>query len=241
MSEQRKIIGVLETGRPPESLSEDYPDYPTMVADWLSPVDADFKFFAALDGELPASPAECDLWVITGSRFGVYEGHPWIPQLEDFVRACHSASRPMVGICFGHQLIAQALGGVVGKSDKGWGLGVTSYPAQNWPKELGHTEPSLDIQAYHQDQVETAPPGAQVISSTDFCPISALWYPGFAITVQGHPEFKSDYFQALMGVRRGGTVTDQQADAALETQTRPINPEWLAETVRKVFLSNNQE
>ena len=108
------VIGILETGRPPEDLAPEHGNYPMMVQDWLDLPEAKFISFAALDGELPKDPRMADLWVITGSRFGVYEGHPWIAPLEGFVRACRDAGVPMVGICFGHQVIAQALGGDVG-------------------------------------------------------------------------------------------------------------------------------
>lgn len=236
MAQPLPRIGILETGRPPENLASTYPDYPKMVANWLAPIDADFISIAILDGELPQNPRDCDLWVITGSKHGVYENHPWIAPIETFIRSCRDENVPMVGICFGHQLIAQALGADVRKSEKGWGLGVTSYPLKDWPAELGAMPETLDIQAYHQDQVQTVPEGAQVIASTDFCPISALWYPGFAVTVQGHPEFESDYFQDLIKIRKGTLLTEQEAQIALESQSRPTNQSALAQVVKHALL-----
>ena len=230
-------IGILETGRPPQELESEFPDYPTMVANWLAPIQAEFKSYAALDGELPNTPTDCDLWIITGSRFGVYERLDWVTALENFVRECHAAVQPMIGICFGHQLIAQALGGEVRKSDKGWGLGVETYPIANWPKELGHAPQSLNLQSYHQDQVERVPDGAQILAGTDFCPVGALWYPGFALTVQGHPEFESDYFKSLVHLRRGSTLTAADADDALKSQSKPTNADWLSRVVQK-FIFN---
>ena len=115
-------IGVLETGRPPAELVEEFVSYPKMMADWLAPLGGSVASWAALDGELPSGPNEADLWVITGSKFGVYEDHAWIRALEQFVRDCRDADRPMVGICFGHQVIAKALGGTVVKPDKAGAL-----------------------------------------------------------------------------------------------------------------------
>ncbi|MEJ5219458.1 hypothetical protein WG622_14470 [Cognatishimia sp. D5M38] len=120
---KRLSIGVLETGRPPEELAGRYSNYPAMVAAWLAELDADFSDYAVLDGQIPSSPREHDLWVITGSKFGAYEDHPWIAPLEDFIRSCRAAGQPMFGICFGHQIIAQALGARFGNPTKAGGLG----------------------------------------------------------------------------------------------------------------------
>ncbi len=237
MTNERFIVGVLETGRPPENLAKTFPDYPAMVADWLSPVDTVFRSHAILDGRFPTAPEDCDLWVVTGSRYGAYEDHDWIAPLEAFIRACRAAGRPMVGICFGHQIIAQALGGTVRKSDRGWGLGVTSYPVSDWPEALGGAPDRFDMQAFHQDQVESPPEGAQVIAATAFCPNAALWYPGFALTVQGHPEFSSAYVSALLRERRGSLLRTEEADRALASQSAQTNADMLGRIVRNTFLN----
>ena len=227
MSTKKLRIGILETGRPPEELAANHGDYPGMVADWLTPFNAEFSSYAALDGELPKSPEECDLWVITGSRFGVYEGHDWIAPLEAFIRDCRDAGKKMIGICFGHQIIAQALGGKVEKSDKGWGLGVHRYDLVDWPEALGPPPDTFNIQAYHQDQIVKPPEGAEQIARSDFCEYAALWYPGFAITVQGHPEFAKRDTSELLESRRGTVLSDAdanqgQANMVYETTRREL-------------------
>ena len=235
MSKQ-PVIGILETGRPPEDLAPLHGNYPKMVQDWLDVPGAEFISFAALDGELPDYPCVADLWVITGSRFGVYDGDPWIAALEGFVRACRDAAVPMVGICFGHQVIAQALGGDVGKSDKGWGLGVHDYTPHDWPEALGQAPEKISIQAYHQDQVFTPPDGAETIASSDFCEHAALWYPGFALTVQGHPEFGKPYTQALLESRRGTVLKPEEVDVAQGTMDKDVTRADLARIVREHLL-----
>ncbi len=232
MTAKKLTIGILETGRPPEALAAEHGDYPAMVARWLAPLEADFRSHAVLDNAFPRSPEECDLWVITGSRFAVYEDHPWIPPLEAFIRASREAGRRMIGICFGHQIIAQALGGRVAKSDKGWGLGVHDYEPCNWPRELGPAAGRISLQAYHQDQVEEMPAGARRIARSDFCENAVIWYPGFALTVQGHPEFSRSYVRALLQSRRGTGLTPEEADRGLASTDRPDNPEILAELIR---------
>lgn len=230
------IIGVLETGRPPEELIADHGDYPAMVAAWIGGGDVEYRNFAALEGVLPDSPAEADLWVITGSRFGAYEDHPWIPPLEDFIRACRDAGRPMMGICFGHQIIAQALGGAVRKSAKGWGLGIHDYAPVNWPEALGPAPETLAIQAFHQDQVEEVPEGAERIAQSDFCENAALWYPGFALTVQGHPEFATPFARALLEARKGTVLDPGDVAAAQAGMGRGDTRADLARLIRARLL-----
>jgi GMP synthase-like glutamine amidotransferase len=230
-------IGVLETGRPPEDLAPEFGDYPSMVADWLSPLAAETTRYASLDGNLPTDPAECDLWVVTGSKFGVYEAHDWIPPLEQFIRDIRDAGRKMVGICFGHQLIAQALGGVVNKSAKGWALGVHQYETVNWPAPLGTDPGKIVLQAYHQDQVDVIPDGAIRIAQSDFCPNAALWYPGFAVTVQGHPEFAKPYTSALLESRRGTILSDADVDQGQRNMALTTNRNQLAVLIRNGLKS----
>jgi len=231
------VIGILETGRPPEELAAKHGNYPDMVRAWLDLPGARYRSFAVLDGDIPQDPRAADLWVVTGSRFGVYEGHDWIAPAEAFIRACRDAAVPMVGICFGHQLIAQALGGVVQKSDKGWGVGVHEYAPRNWPEALGQVPEKIAIQAYHQDQVITPPDGAETIAESDFCRFAALWYPGFALTVQGHPEFDRPYASDLLEARRGTILSDDQVDAAQASMAREVTREDLARIVRDHLLT----
>jgi len=206
-------IGILETGRLPDDIAQVHGDYPALFRQWLAPLGTNFQTFAAIDGVLPDGPKACDLWVITGSRHGAYEDHSWIPPLENFIRASRDYGQKMVGICFGHQIIAQALGGVVEKSAKGWGLGVHDYKTRNWP---GVT-PELKLQAYHQDQVVRAPDSATNIATSDFCEHAALWYPGFALTVQGHPEMSAGFVSDLLASSRGVKLGPELVRHARET------------------------
>jgi GMP synthase-like glutamine amidotransferase len=233
MSKDRKLrIGILETGGPPVELDDRFGDYATMVRDWLHPLDAEFVSYAVADGEFPDDPAACDLWVITGSKFATYEDHSWIAPLEDFIRRVRDARRKMIGICFGHQIIAQALGGVVRKSDKGWALGAEDYHFSDWPRALGEQPDTFAIQSYHQDQVEELPPGARHVASTATCENAALWYPGFALTVQGHPEFAPNYVGALLDLRRGTILSDADVEKGKRNLTRKARPEILADLIR---------
>ena len=230
-------IGILETGRPPEQLTDEFISYPHMVEDWLSNLDAEFLTYPVLDNQFPQTANECDLWVITGSKFGAYEDHEWMKPLEAFIRSVKASGKLMFGICFGHQLIAQALGGKVQKYSKGWALGVNQYQIDNWPTELGDPPNEIALQAYHQDQITTLPAGAIPVASSDFCKYAAVWYPGFGLTVQGHPEFSKSYASALLQSRRGNGLTEQQADHGLANMVTPNNRDAIANIV-KTYLTN---
>ncbi len=214
MSEKQLTIGILEAGILPDPISSVHGDYPGLYRNWLAPLNAVFTKYPVVNGDFPSDPDECDLWLITGSRFGAYEDHDWIPRLEQFIRDCHAQNSKMIGICFGHQIIAQALGGTVEKSHKGWGLGVHEYAWVDWPDQLGKQPEALRLQAVHQDQILKLPDGARKIGQSDFCEYAAIWYPDFALTVQGHPEFSNQFAIDLLEARKGTAFSEADVAAA---------------------------
>ena len=205
-------VAVLETGRPPAGLLQQFGDYPAMFARLLGPEFA-VQSFDVQAGKFP-DPVRVGAVLITGSPAGVYEPLPWIPPLLEFIRAADAAK--MVGVCFGHQAMAEALGGKVVKSDKGWGTGLHRY-------SMGEVEPWMDpapeiaVPASHQDQVVVQPPGTQVIAASDFTPFAALsWSDRPAISFQFHPEFAPDYAKALIDQRHDRVPDPERAIASLD-------------------------
>lgn len=241
-------IGILETGRPPEPLANEHGSYPTMIAELIkatAPANWTYRSYAALDGDLPASATECDAWLISGSKFGAYEDLEWIHALEEFLRRAFAISVPIVGICFGHQILAQALGGTVAKSGKGWGLGSSSYdwtdPKPDWLAKTPLADhENFVIQALHQDQVIDIPKEATIIAKSDFCPAAALTYGDQALSFQGHPEFSADFVADLIEVRRGTVWDDDIADKALKTLKAPLNRDAIGAGIVQ-FLKARQE
>ena len=220
------LIGILQTGEAPANLAPTSGDYPDMFQHLLADQGFTFRTYRVLDMDFPASVTECDGWLLTGSRFGAYEDHAFIPPLEDFIRAAHAAAVPMVGICFGHQIIAQALGGKVEKFSKGWSVGPTDYDFD------GQT---LRLNAWHQDQVTRRPEGATVVACNEFCENAALIYGDRAFTVQAHPEFRSDFVDGLMKTRGKGLVPDALMEAASARLDLPLDTRTLAHRIADFF------
>ena len=221
------LIGILQTGLAPDALS-DMGDYPDMFARLLDGHGFTFRTYRVVDGSFPAHVTDCDGWLITGSRHGVYEDHPWLRPLEQFIRDSFAAHVPMVGICFGHQIIAQAMGGKVEKFSGGWAVGAQDY-------DFGGT--ILTLNAWHQDQVTTVPPGAKVIASNDFCTNAAFLYD-HALTIQAHPEFRADFIDGLMRTRGKGNVPETLLDAAAKRLTDPVQDATMATQIATFFHDN---
>lgn len=190
-------IGILQCGQSPAQLKDEMGDYPDMFERLLAGRGFTFRTWHVEALEFPADVHQAEGWLLTGSRHGVYEDHAFIPPLEDFIRRAYAAHVPLVGICFGHQIIAQALGGRVVKHPGGWAVGTQDY-------DFGGE--SLRLNAWHQDQVVQLPPGATVAARNAFCENAALVYDDRAFTVQPHPEFEDRFVQGLMDTRAKGVV-----------------------------------
>lgn len=219
-------IGILQTGLAPDALAADMGDYPDMFARLLAGNGFTFQTYRVVEMQFPKDVHDADGWLLTGSRHGVYEDHAFIPPLEDFIRASYAAAVPMVGVCFGHQIIAQALGGKVEKFKDGWAVGATDY-------DFGGEK--LTLNAWHKDQVTQVPPDAEVIASNDFCANAALVYNDRAFTVQAHPEFRPEFVDGLMQTRGKGVVPDDLMARATKRLDDPINDATIAGRIANFF------
>jgi len=160
---QKKSLGILLCGHAPEELIDEHGNYDAMFQRLLGENAFEYQCWAVVDNQLPPDIHAADAWLITGSKHGVYENHPWIAPLEQFIQKAYAADIPIVGICFGHQILAQALGGKVVKFDGGWSVGRVNYELEN--STDSEDRKSSAIMAYHQDQVVESPPDARVIGS----------------------------------------------------------------------------
>jgi len=219
-------IGILQTGHAPEEVRDELGDVNDFFIRLLDSQGFSFETFCVVDGDFPDGPDTCDGWLITGSKHGAYEDHPWIPPLESLIRDVYSAGVPLVGICFGHQIIAQAMGGKVEKFAGGWSIGRVEYAFE---------DETLAINAWHQDQVVQRPAAARVVASNHFCENAALIYGKKVFTVQPHPEFDATFVEGLADHRGPGVVPDAQLAEVRENLPRPIDNGLVAKQIAQFF------
>ncbi|MQY42905.1 type 1 glutamine amidotransferase [Epibacterium sp. SM1969] len=219
-------IGILQTGHSPQEMKHSHGNYDEMFYKLLEGQGFSFENFPVLDGIFPDSADQAEGWLITGSKFGVYEEHGWIPPLEDLIRQIHARGLPMVGVCFGHQIIAQALGGKVEKFAGGWAIGRTEYDIDG---------KALALNAWHQDQVVDLPEGARVLGGNAFCKNAVLAYGNTIWTIQPHPEFDAAFIDGLIKHRGRGVVPDQQLDDASSQLDAPTHNAEIANQIAAFF------
>ena len=231
-------VGLLLCDDVDESAQARYGTYTEMFRRGINAADANLVLtpIRCHQGEMADSPDDFDAFLISGSRHGVYDPPPWIAQLQDFVRRCRERRRKTVGICFGHQLIAHALGGETRKADAGWGMGIQraaltetlpwmgneSMDSESMDnsdlRAAGAYKPGYNLVVLHQDQVVALPPGFRVIAKNDFCPVSMFVGDDVMLGIQGHPEFDKKYCEFRVNARRElvGREQYRQSLASLE-------------------------
>ncbi len=216
-------IGLLQCGETIPALDRAHGGYPELYAALLGE-GFSWRTWRVFEDDFPAGPDEADGWLVSGSKHGAYEPLAWIAPLEALIQEIHAGGRPLVGICFGHQIVAQALGGRVEKFDGGWSVGRRAYEIDGKIRHLN---------AWHQDQVTQIPHGARVIASNDFTRYAGLAMGERTLTLQPHPEFPHGYVADLIRLRGAGTVPDDLLSAARDGLGAPLDNDrigaWLAE------------
>ena len=235
-------IGILLVGRASEDLVDEYGTYAEMLIALINTEEQvfEFKTFNILDDEFPKDHLECDGWIVTGSPHGVYEDHSWIPTVSQLINNVYEANLPIFGVCFGHQLIAQALGGHVEKSEKGWGLGLHTYQVNNKPEYMSNLSEEVTLNICHQDQVLRPPQGATVYAKSEFCENAGFYIKDKVLTMQAHPEFLVDFTKALLTARRDVTIPKEFVDPALvglKNNPDSVQSNEFAKTIRQFFLA----
>ena len=197
-------LGILKTDTVRPEWVPEFGEYPDMFIGLLAALDPDLEFsvYDVEQGEYPQDIDEVDAYLITGSKSSVYDDKPWIGTLINFVRELDSRHKKTVGICFGHQLVAQALGGKTQKSPKGWGVGLHTHRFASAPAWHDQGELGFDILVSHQDQVVKNASGAKVLAGSEFCENAVCQVGEHILTFQGHPEFVADYSREIMEFRR---------------------------------------
>ncbi|KTC89959.1 GMP synthase [Fluoribacter dumoffii] len=225
-------IGILQCDQVDTELLGQFGTYAEMYNKLLQKAKPDLSFtvYDVRHNEFPTHIHSADAYIITGSRYGVNDDLPWITALEDFVRHLHVAEKKAIGICFGHQLIAKALGGKVVKSPKGWGIGVATNKMVQHKSWMIPPLEDLSMTVSHQDQVVALPSDAEVLAASDFCPFYMLQIGNNLMTVQGHPEYSKNYIQALIEIRKhrlGKKLTEEGLKSLQQSCNDSVFAQWI--------------
>ncbi len=161
-----------------------------------------FTTYKAHKGILPASEYECDAFILTGSHHSVFDPDVlWINSLQTFVIRLHKADIKTFGICFGHQLIAETMGGKVERADYGWQVGVHQAQVQQTASFMQPEKQVFNIAMMCEDQIQTLPESATVLASSPRCDYMMLQYGKHMLSIQGRPEFSQSFAKALINTR----------------------------------------
>jgi len=236
------LIGILKTDSVRAEFRELHGDYPDMFRALLSRAAGEpgsgpvaFVEYDVQHGVYPADPEACDGYVITGSRDSVYDDLPWIARLTDYVRLLHRRRQKLIGICFGHQLVAQALGGETLVAPGGWAVGVHDSEVVATRPWMQPASDRFALLSSHQDQVTRLPQEAHLLARNSFCPVAAFGIGDHILAVQGHPEFDKPYAEALMRFRRArlGEAVFEAGLASLERPTQQtLIGQWMLAFLR---------
>lgn len=232
-------IGILKAGKLSIDLERQFGSYSQMIRDALG-ANYLYREFDVHVGELPEPSSACDGYVITGSSSSAYDPDPWIACLTDWLRSLDPA-KPLVGICFGHQVMAKAYGGQVMKAAQGAAVGLHRYQViarSDWMDDTNE----IVIPVVHYDQIVEPPTEARAIARSDFCPYAALAYTDRrAVSFQGHPEFSREL--AALAIERWlhkGVISPNQAEAARSSLCLPENRSSIMDWIRR-FLDGESK
>ncbi|NIJ51630.1 glutamine amidotransferase-related protein [Dyadobacter arcticus] len=226
-------VGLLECDHVREELLHIDGDYRQMFPSLFTSVAMDwhFTFYDVCNGHFPSSADECEVYICTGSRFSVYDNEDWIIRLKQFVKEIYQSGKVYLGVCFGHQMLAEALGGKVEKSPKGWCVGVHTFDMMENEDWMNPSMPSLNLLMMCQDQIIKLPPNSTVLATEPDCPVAMFRIGTNMLGVQAHPEFSKTYDKALMELRVE-RIGQQKVDEGIASLELPVYENIMAEWMK---------
>jgi GMP synthase-like glutamine amidotransferase len=211
-----------------DHIQQDFPDYPELFKGLLPSLS--FEVYNVCEDLFPASASDCDAWIITGSKYSVYDEIPWITRLKSFVREIAAADKYCIGVCFGHQMLGEAMGGKVKKSEKGWCVGVHDFEILSNEKWMKPFQPKVNLLMSCQDQIIVLPENSKVLAQSPLCPVGIILIGDKMLGIQGHPEFSTDYLGALMLDRTnriGEEVVKTGLDSLAKSTQSLLVAQWI--------------
>lgn len=232
-------IAILQCDNVLEKFQPQFGNYPGMVQRMFKGIEPapEFDVYNCREGQYPDDIQAYDCYITTGSKASVYDDEAWIKHLIEFIRELDAAQSKLIGICFGHQLIALARDGKVEKSAKGWGVGIASNKMLSPPDWMDDVPDYLNILVSHQDQITELPDGAQLLAGTDFCPYFLVQWDGHFLSVQGHPEWRNEYSRTLINDRRAIIPADTVEAGLASLDRAPDNELFTRWIMRFVQIS----
>jgi GMP synthase-like glutamine amidotransferase len=225
-------ICILETDNIHPDLVEQFQGYGRMFQRLFAqqPIASEFEVFNVVAGEYPDDQQHYDAYLVTGSKADSFGSDPWIETLRVYLLKRYTLGDKLLGVCFGHQLLASLLGGKTERATQGWGIGVHHYQLGKQPEWMQPNAESLAMLVFHQDQVTVPPTNATILASSEFCPVGAYSIGEQVLCFQGHPEFDHQYSRSVLDIRQdkfAKHVYERGIDSLKHEQQGRMVAEWM--------------
>lgn len=224
-------VGLIECGPVPDEFVSRFGNTARWIEQLLgksarSPVDV--RSYLAYENALPGAADTADVWIIGGSAHSVTEQTPWMLALQAWIRATYRTTK-IVGICFGHQIVAKAFDGEVGRSSSGWHAGIETYKVDHHPSWMRPEAGCVNFVASHQDEVLKPPTGARVLGGNAACRNGMLLIEDRIFTIQLHPEMTTDCSALMLerGVEKFGPRHAEFRETLAKELSQPVFSDWV--------------
>lgn len=211
-----------------DHIQREFPDYPELFKKLLP--NYSFEVFNVCEGDFPKSASAFEAWIITGSKFSVYDEIDWIIKLKSFVQEISAADKYCIGVCFGHQMLGEAMGGVVQKSERGWCVGVHEFEMLEKELWMKPFQSKANLLMSCQDQIKVLPKNSKILAKSEMCPVGIIKIGNKMLGIQGHPEFSTDYVHSLMKDRTN-RIGEQTVKVGVESLKMPTHNSIIAEWI----------